>query len=105
MISDAQIQQLSSLLQGKKHILIFTHVAPDGDAMGSSLGLQHWLNRNVQGIEEVQVVVPTPFPPFLAWMPGADKVLVGTKLKYRQLHLEQIWFSASILVSLNEWMP
>lgn len=78
MISDAQIQQLSSLLQGKKHILIFTHVAPDGDAMGSSLGLQHWLNRNVQGIEDVQVVVPTPFPPFLAWMPGADKVLVGT---------------------------
>ena len=78
MISDAQIQQLSSLLQSKKHILIFTHVAPDGDAMGSSLGLQHWLNRNVQGIEEVQVVVPTPFPPFLAWMPGADKVLVGT---------------------------
>ena len=78
MISDAQIQQLSSLLQGKKHILIFTHVAPDGDAMGSSLGLQHWLNRNVQGIEEVQVVVPTPFPPFLAWLPGADKVLVGT---------------------------
>ena len=78
MISDAQIQQLTSLLQGKKNIVIFTHVAPDGDAMGSSLGLQHWLNRNVQGIEEVQVVVPTPFPPFLAWMPGADKVLVGT---------------------------
>ena len=78
MISDAQIQQLTSLLQGKKNIVIFTHVAPDGDAMGSSLGLQHWLNRNVQGIEEVHVVVPTPFPPFLAWMPGADKVLVGT---------------------------
>ena len=78
MISDAQIQQLTSLLQGKKNIVIFTHVAPDGDAMGSSLGLLHWLNRNVQGIEEVHVVVPTPFPPFLAWMPGADKVLVGT---------------------------
>ena len=78
MISDAQIQQLTSLLQGKKHILIFTHVAPDGDAMGSSLGLLHWLNRHVQGIEEVHVVVPTPFPPFLAWMPGVDKVLVGT---------------------------
>ena len=78
MISDAQIQQLSSLLQGKKNIVIFTHVAPDGDAMGSSLGLLHWLNQNMQGIEEVHVVVPTPFPPFLAWMPGADKVLVGT---------------------------
>ena len=78
MISDAQIQQLTSLLQGKKNIVIFTHVAPDGDAMGSSLGLQHWLNQNMQGIEEVHVVVPTPFPPFLAWMPGADKVLVGT---------------------------
>ena len=78
MISDAQIQQLTSLLQGKKNIVIFTHVAPDGDAMGSSLGLLHWLNQNMQGIEEVHVVVPTPFPPFLAWMPGADKVLVGT---------------------------
>ena len=78
MISDAQIQQLTSLLQGKKNILIFTHVAPDGDAMGSSLGLLHWLNQNIQGIEEVHVVVPTPFPPFLAWMPGADKVLIGT---------------------------
>ena len=78
MISDAQIQQLTSLLQGKKNIVIFTHVAPDGDAMGSSLGLRHWLNQNMQGIEEVHVVVPTPFPPFLAWMPGADKVLVGT---------------------------
>ena len=89
MISDLQIQQLTSLLQGKTNILIFTHVAPDGDAMGSALGLQHWLNHNIEGIAEVNVVVPTPFPPFLAWMPGADKVLINT------LHEAEIQAAAS----------
>lgn len=78
MLTSSQIQQVSALLQGKKHILIFTHIAPDGDAMGSSLGLMHWLRANMPELEEVHVVVPTPFPPFLAWMPGADEVMVHT---------------------------
>lgn len=78
MVTSLQIQQISSLLEGKKHILIFTHVAPDGDAMGASLGLMHWLRANRPEIEEVHVVVPTPYPPFLAWMPGAEEVLVNT---------------------------
>lgn len=60
-------------MAGKKKVVIFTHIAPDGDAMGSSLGLLHWLTA--QGIEAT-VVVPTKFPPFLAWMPGAERVLV-----------------------------
>lgn len=78
MITESQVNQVSDLLAGKKNILIFTHVAPDGDAMGSSLGLMHWLRANQPDLEEVHVVVPTPFPPFLAWMPGAEEVLVHT---------------------------
>ena len=55
------------------NIVIITHVGPDGDAMGASLGLWHFLMT----IEKTpQVIVPTPFPNFLAWMPGANKTLV-----------------------------
>lgn len=76
MITTQQISQLQAFLPAKKHILIFTHVAPDGDAMGSSLALKHWLLEHYPLLEEVNVVVPTPFPHFLAWMPGAQEVLV-----------------------------
>ena len=102
MISDAQIQHLTSLLQGKKHIVIFAHVAPDGDAMGSSLGLLHWLNHNMQGIEEAHVVVPTPFPPFLAWMPGAEKVLVGT---LQEADIQAVAYRADLVFCLDFGEP
>ena len=30
-------------IEKAKNIVIFTHMAPDGDAMGSSLALKHWI--------------------------------------------------------------
>ena len=55
-----------------KHIVILTHMAPDGDAMGSALSLWH----ACKGDREVTVIVPNAFPAFLSWMPGADQVKV-----------------------------
>lgn len=52
--------------------MIVSHVSPDGDAIGSSLGLLHFLET--QG-KEVRVIVPNAFPDFLRWMPGAKDVL------------------------------
>jgi phosphoesterase RecJ-like protein len=48
------------------------HVGPDGDAMGSSLALWHYLMTIAK---EPVVIVPTPFPNFLSWLPGAEYVL------------------------------
>ena len=48
------------------------HQKPDADAMGSSLGLYHFLN---QLNHEVTVISPTNWASFLSWMPGADKVI------------------------------
>jgi len=48
------------------------HQKPDGDAMGSALGLYHFLN---QFGHDVTVVSPTNWAAFLNWMPGCDKVL------------------------------
>lgn len=59
-------------IEKSKHIVILTHMAPDGDAMGSALSLWH----ACEGDREVTVIVPNAFPAFLSWMPGADKVKV-----------------------------
>ncbi|MHB8261873.1 MAG: DHH family phosphoesterase [Bacteroidia bacterium] len=64
---------LKKLVSKAATISIVTHVNPDGDAMGSSLGLYHYLkskNKNVK------VIVPNAFPDFLAWMPNSKQVMV-----------------------------
>lgn len=48
------------------------HQKPDGDAMGSTLGLYHFLK--VLG-HDVTVISPTNWASFLNWMPGIDKVV------------------------------
>jgi phosphoesterase RecJ-like protein len=54
-------------------IVITTHHKPDGDAMGSSLGLWGFL-KLLQ--HQVQVITPTDYPHFLHWMPGHSEVLI-----------------------------
>jgi bifunctional oligoribonuclease and PAP phosphatase NrnA len=53
--------------------VITTHHKPDGDAMGSSLGLYAFLTSF---IKNVQVISPTDYPEFLAWLPNNDKVII-----------------------------
>ncbi|MEO1449171.1 MAG: DHH family phosphoesterase [Bacteroidota bacterium] len=57
-----------------RRVAITTHQRPDGDAIGSSLGLYHFLT----GLgHKVSVVTPTDYADFLKWLPGNDHVLVG----------------------------
>lgn len=60
------------LLTEPRRIVITTHHKPDGDALGSSLGLYHWLKK---ANHDVQVVVSSDFPTFLDWMPGRESVI------------------------------
>lgn len=56
-------------------IVIVTHTNPDGDAIGSSLGLYHFLlkfNPNAK----IKVIVPNDFPSFLKWMPAVDDIMI-----------------------------
>jgi len=48
------------------------HQKPDGDAMGSTLGLYHFLTKLGHNCT---VVSPTNWAAFLNWMPGSDLVL------------------------------
>ena len=66
------ISQIFSLLSTPRKVVITMHQKPDGDAMGSTLGLYHFLK---QFGHTVTVISPTNWASFLDWMPGCDLVL------------------------------
>ncbi len=75
-----QIQDFFPQLNTSKKVVITTHQKPDGDAMGSSLGLYHFL---IQLGHTVTVISPTNWANFLDWMPGINLVVDFDKNKER----------------------
>lgn len=71
-----EITALKEILADPKHIVITTHHKPDGDAMGSSLGLYNYL---IQKGHHVKVVSPTDYPVFLHWLPNNADVVIFTE--------------------------
>src|ERR1700733_4079081 len=67
---------LIDLLAQPQKIVITTHHKPDGDAMGSSLGLYNYL---IQQGHHAKVIAPTDYPDFLSWMPGNEEVIIYTE--------------------------
>ncbi|PVX44885.1 phosphoesterase RecJ-like protein [Flavobacterium sp. 103] len=72
------IQAIQLLLSTPKKIAIIPHRGPDGDAMGSTLALYHFLIKNNHN---PTVISPNDFPDFLAWMPGSETVKIYEKDK------------------------
>ena len=71
----------NELINACTHAVICTHVNPDGDAIGSSLALKHYLERKGK---QATVIVPNIFPDFLKWLPGADSILIYTNEKHQE---------------------
>lgn len=74
----SELAPLIKLLEQPRRIVITTHHKPDGDAMGSSLGMYNYL---IQQGHHVKVITPTDYPDFLAWMPGNGGVIIYTDNK------------------------
>ena len=72
------IQAIQLLLSAPKKIAIIPHRGPDGDAMGSTLALYHFLLKNNHN---PTVISPNDYPDFLAWMPGSETVKIFEKDK------------------------
>ncbi|WP_316635526.1 bifunctional oligoribonuclease/PAP phosphatase NrnA [uncultured Flavobacterium sp.] len=70
------IQAIQLLLATPKKIAIIPHRGPDGDAMGSTLSLYHFLLKNNH---QPTVIAPNDFPNFLAWLPGSETVKIFEK--------------------------
>jgi phosphoesterase RecJ-like protein len=67
-----KISRAQELIDTAEKIVILSHSAPDGDAIGSSLGLRHFLKTLGK---RASVIVPNRYPDFLAWMPDCKEVL------------------------------
>ncbi|MDR2118241.1 MAG: bifunctional oligoribonuclease/PAP phosphatase NrnA [Tannerellaceae bacterium] len=73
IIPEEQIQKAKRYIEKGESFVIMGHVAPDGDALGASLGLFHYLQTC--GKDKVSVVVPNSFPAYYRWMPGAKDIV------------------------------
>ena len=67
------IHSIKQLLATQKSIVIVPHKNPDGYAIGSSLGLFHYLKKSGH---KVTVIAPNDYPDFLKWMPGESSIVI-----------------------------
>ena len=65
-------QAIFNAVQSAQSIVITSHRSPDGDSIGSSMGLYHVLKK---WGKDVHVVHPDPAPGFLHWVPDSDKII------------------------------
>ncbi|HML84043.1 MAG TPA: DHH family phosphoesterase [Bacteroidales bacterium] len=67
------LEKFRQYIEQAQNIILVSHTNPDGDALGSSLGLWHYLN--LRG-KTTNVIVPNRFPGFLKWLPGLDRIVI-----------------------------
>ena len=66
------IEAIDELISPARRFLLITHVAPDGDAIGSLLGMG-WLLRDLG--KEVTLACEDAVPEILAWLPGSAEIV------------------------------
>lgn len=67
------LDDLKTLLNTPKNIVLTSHRNPDGDAIGSTLGMKHFLD---QFGHTVKCIFPSEYPDNVAWMPGAEEIII-----------------------------
>jgi len=78
-IDSDKIHKLETIIEEGDDFVIVTHELPDGDAIGSSLALYHYLNTFDK--KSITIIVPNEFPAFLKWLPGANEIIEFNKFK------------------------
>lgn len=86
---------LKELLSTPKKIAILPHKNPDGDAIGSTLAMYHFLKKFNH---TCNVVAPNDFPKFLKWMPAAKEIVIAD---YQAKRAEAIIHQADIIFILD----
>jgi len=65
------IEALLKLLRERESFVVTSHARPDGDAIGSALGMMHLL----EGMgKQVTVAFADPLPAIYRWLPGAERI-------------------------------
>lgn len=94
-MTEHHIKEIKAILMAPKQIVIVPHKNPDGDAMGSTLGLYHYLIKNNH---KVTVIAPNDYPDFLKWLPGQDNVVI---YESDRTHAENLIETADLIFTLD----
>ena len=89
------IISIKTLLNSPKAIVIIPHKNPDGDAIGASLGMFHYLK---QLHHNVVIAAPNDYPEFLKWMPGEHSIL---KYDNQKEDCDTVIFNADLIFTLD----
>lgn len=73
LFKDVNVEALKTKILNAQNIIINAHKSPDGDAVGSTLGLWNILN---QLGKKATVILPDEFPANLGWMNGASQIVL-----------------------------
>lgn len=77
MQQESFFEKFDDILLTPKRFILACHVNPDGDAIGSMLAMAEFLRMKGH---QVKMTCPNAFPDFLAWMPGAEEILIYEKV-------------------------
>jgi len=94
-MNKALLKELKTVLSQPQNIVIVPHKNPDGDAMGSTLALYHYLTG--KGHDAI-VIAPNDYPDFLKWLPGDNSVLI---FENDQVKAEALIQEASLIFTLD----
>jgi phosphoesterase RecJ-like protein len=78
VIAQAKIDHFHKWFVRADKVVIISHAMPDGDAVGASLGLYHFMETQDK---TVNVIMPNTFPDFLKWMSGSKDILTYDRHK------------------------
>jgi Exopolyphosphatase-related proteins len=95
VIHPQKVEQIMDSINRSDKIVITTHLSPDGDALGSSLALYHFIKSKGKN---ARIIVPNSFPYFLKWMKGANEIEV---YEYNPTAAQHILATADLIFSLD----
>ena len=94
-LSEKEISEIKDLIAFPKNIAIITHRNPDGDALGSSLGLRFFLDKYNHNIK---VILPSEYPSNFAFLDGIDDCIV---YDLKQAETQAVLKNADIIFCLD----
>ncbi|MBR2329047.1 MAG: bifunctional oligoribonuclease/PAP phosphatase NrnA, partial [Clostridia bacterium] len=68
------MSEILSFIRDNRQFTVMSHTSPDGDTLGSALGLVHMLRAMGK---EAEAVCSDPVPGIYSFLPGADEVKIG----------------------------
>ncbi|EDP94392.1 bifunctional oligoribonuclease/PAP phosphatase NrnA [Kordia algicida OT-1] len=94
-MNEVEIQGVKTLLQTPQKIVIIPHKNPDGDAIGATLALWHYLKKQQH---DAVIIAPNDYPEFLKWMPGESDIV---KFDYEKDRATTLLEAANVIFTLD----